>query len=99
MSMFGCGLGWFVGGLGCFNGPCFMKISPFLKIWSSCLVTASQINLQKLFDSLDTDIICLQETKVTRTCMLIFPFCNLYQENYPICKHTSEIWHFPRPIS
>ena len=41
--------------------------------WNINGIRASKINLKKLFDSLDADIICLQETKVTR--MVISPFC------------------------
>ena len=51
--------------------------------WNINGIRASKINLKKLFDSLDADIICLQETKVTR--MVISPFCI---KQIILCKQT-----------
>ena len=34
--------------------------------WNINGIRASKVDLKKLFDSLDADVICLQETKVTR---------------------------------
>ena len=39
--------------------------------WNINGIRASKVDLKKLFDSLDADVICLQETKVTRTVIFL----------------------------